>query len=141
MTQNIFEFLGLPANHRKPEKTTMKVKHINEVPESKKSWPMWGQLKKDGVYGLVVLANRIGVFSRTGKMFTNIHKIPKDLYPLIGPMAYIVELCNDECSLEALSGMVNPNRKKPLSEEQERLMKVCYYTLSNEIWLASKVST
>ena len=51
---NIFDFLGVYSYLRTGNKVTQHVKHIDEVPDSKKHWPMIGQVKKDGVYCLVV---------------------------------------------------------------------------------------
>jgi len=131
---NIFEFLGLPANHRIKEKTTMKVRNMDEVPESRKSWPVRGQIKKDGVYCHVVLKDNLGstneycnLFSRTGMKFTNLGEIVRLFWTSSAASGiYLAELCNDHCSLETLSGMVNPNRVKPLSEEQTLLMQHTY---------------
>lgn len=134
--QNVFEFLGLPANHRKKDKVVQLVKHYNEVPESKKKWPMYGQVKKDGVYTmLVITANKNGMFSRTGKRYTNVDYLEYNGMDDVRPGIYIAELCNDECSLETLSGMVNPNRVKPLSAEQEELMDSCYLAFHDRIGL------
>lgn len=139
MNKNIFEFLDLPADHRTGNKVTQHVKHIDEVPASKKAYPMLGQIKKDGVYAMVVrLPNyETAIFSRTGKMFTNtkelIHQI--DFYSLASmpDKVYIAELCNDFCSLETLSGMINPNRIKPLSRNQDNLLTSNYLSYHDAI--------
>ena len=121
---NVFEFLGLPADHRKPDKVVMTVKNYAEVVEKNKEFPMFVQLKKDGVYCLVVVHDgKRAMFNRTGKQMQNTGVINVSNCP---NGAYIAELCNDKCSLEVLSGIVNPNRTKPLSEEQLDLTNSMY---------------
>lgn len=121
---NVFEFLGLPADHRKPNKVVMTVKNYEEVPDSKKEFPMYAQLKKDGVYCLVVVHDgKRAMFNRTGKQMQNTGVIKVSNCP---DGVYIAELCNDSCSLEVLSGIVNPNRTKALSEEQLDLTASMY---------------
>ena len=121
---NVFEFLGLPADHRKPNKCVQLVKHFDEVTEKNKTGKTFGLQKKyDGVNCIVVVTckGEIGVFSRTGKAFTNtvsfIADIDGDL-PSGADVAavYMGELITltEGVSLEQLSGMVNPNRTKPL---------------------------
>lgn len=126
---NIWQYLGYEKEVRPSEKTTMKVKNFDEVPESKLTWPMRGQIKEDGVYLLMAKDNDSWAagFSRTGKEFTNIEDLCLEFHRYNEtPGIYIAELCNDGCSLEALSGMINPNRNKPLSPEQVELMKDTY---------------
>ena len=121
---NVFEFLGLPADHRKPNKVVMTVKNYAEVVEKNKEFPMFVQLKKDGVYCLVVVHDgKRAMFNRTGKQMNNTGVIQVSN---CSDGVYIAELCNDECSLEVLSGIVNPNRTKPLSEEQLDLTNSMY---------------
>ncbi|CAM0104489.1 ATP-dependent DNA ligase [Vibrio phage 526E57-1] len=121
---NVFEFLGLPADHRKPNKVVMTVKNYAEVSEKNKEFPMFVQLKKDGVYCLVVVHDgKRAMFNRTGKQMKNTGVINVSNCP---DGVYIAELCNDKCSLEVLSGIVNPNRTKPLSEEQLDLTNSMY---------------
>lgn len=140
MSMNIFEYLGLPKNHRTGQKVTQHVKHIDEVPESKKSWPMLGQIKKDGVYALVVKAKyETRIFSRTGKKYTNVEMLESvpAKHPYMDVAVYIAELCCDKCSLEVLSGIVNPNRKKDLSEEQAALLPFMYLAYHDAIPLVA----
>lgn len=138
---NVFEHLGLQADHRKGQKITQHVKHIDEVPESKKPWPMIGQVKKDGVYALVAKTNHgTAIFSRTGKHYTNLENLESEIEAnkpgeLMGSAIYIAELCNYECSLEELSGMVNPNRKKELTPEQLELMETTYLEYHDALFL------
>ena len=121
---NVFEFLGLPADYRKSNKVVMTVKNYAEVSEKKKEFPMYAQLKKDGVYCLVVVHDgKRAMFNRTGKQMQNTGVIEVSN---CSDGVYIAELCNDECSLEVLSGIVNPNRTKPLSEEQLDLTNSMY---------------
>ena len=140
MSMNIFEYLGLPKNHRTGQKVTQHVKHVDEVPESKKSWPMLGQIKKDGVYALVVKTKyETRIFSRTGKKYTNVEMLERvpAKYPYMDVAVYIAELCCDKCSLEVLSGIVNPNRKKDLSEEQAALLPFMYLAYHDAIPLVA----
>jgi hypothetical protein len=131
---NVFEHLGLPANHRTGKFITQHVKNFDEVPDSKKAWPLFAQIKKDGVYALVVKTSHgTKIFSRTGKHYTNIDNLEKKIDDYehghvhgMDNAVYIAELCNTCCSLEKLSGMVNPNRKKELDEKQGYLMKHTY---------------
>jgi len=125
--ENVFTFLGLPATHRTGQKITQHVKNYDEVPKSKKHFPLWVQIKKDGVYALIVKRgdDKVKLFSRTGKPYTNTDHLHFRMRHL-PPAVYIAELCIDECSLETLSGIVNPNRVKPCSEDQESLKCLMY---------------
>lgn len=126
--KTIWSFLGY-EEIRKPEKTAMKVKHIDDVPASKITFPVSGQIKKDGVYLLVVKKQdgETAMFSRTGKLFQNLDALSLEFGRTPSQLGvYIAELCNNGCSLEALSGMVNPNRTKGLNEAMVSLMKGCY---------------
>lgn len=111
---NVFEFLGLSAKHRPQGKVVQLVKNFDEVPDSKVSWPMYGQVKKDGVFGLLVVAPAgVAVFGRTGKRLTNCGYI-ECMHEDKPFGCYIGEICLPGQSLEVLSGVVNPNRNKPL---------------------------
>lgn len=126
---NVFEFLGLPANHRPKNKVVQLVKHYNEVPASKKSYPLIAQVKKDGVFAMLVICNGFfGVFGRTGEMLTSCGEVIEDAYESqIGDGVYIAELLSRElCSLEELSGVVNPNRVNELNEYQVEIAKNLY---------------
>lgn len=115
---NIYEFLNMPS---RGTKVTQLVKHFDEVPESRKEYPYYGQVKKDGVHCIVVVDKfgSVGLFSRTGKAFTNVEHIKALILHNGWPEGvYMAELCCDKCSLEVLSGIVNPNRKKGLDIEQ-----------------------
>lgn len=116
---------GVFPSKRPEEKTVMKLKHWQEVNKDGKlhkqvTFPLVGQVKKDGVYALV-LVDRSGVhiFNRTGREMVNVETIIEDFQQALVPQGiYIGELCCDWCSLEVLSGIVNPNRTAALSPEQ-----------------------
>lgn len=128
---NVFEYLGLSRDHRPEDKVVQKVKHIDEVPKSRKVWPMFVQTKKDGVFCIVAVVGSIAAFfSRTGKKFVNVAWLESEINTVGFPDGiYIAELCNDACPLEVLSGIVNPNRNKPLSIEQEDVIPEMYLAL------------
>lgn len=50
---NIFQFLGLPEDHR--NHPFMLVKHRGEVPEKKLTFPCYAQVKRDGIFSAVVV--------------------------------------------------------------------------------------
>lgn len=118
---NVFEFLGLPANYRPKNKVVQLVKHWREVPDSRKCFPYIAQVKKDGVFAMVVVCNgKVGIFGRTGAALTSCQYYinGKDLYSL-SEGVYIGELLSRQpCSLEELSGVVNPERVNELTESQ-----------------------
>ena len=131
---NVFEFLGLSADHRAINKVVQLVKHFDDVNKKadegvyhkKVKFPMYAQVKKDGVYAMVVKLPRepmrfgTAIFGRTGKMLRStgrlVNKIESD--DNIHSGVYIAELCSDDCSLEVLSGIVNPNRVNELDHAQ-----------------------
>lgn len=89
------------------------VKHFDEVIDKHKIYPLIGQVKKDGVYALCVsLKGRLHLYGRTGlKLYWELDERLERDYLLVGGV-YIVEVVNPALSLEELSGLVNPNRKK-----------------------------
>ena len=104
--EDIIEYLSKTKN------PVQLVKHYDEVPESKKSFPMIAQRKYDGVYCLIVVIDGIKLlFSRTGKELY-IESICNILPNELSDGVYITEMCNDAISLEVLSGLVSPNRTK-----------------------------
>lgn len=112
---NVFEFLGLPKGHRPIGKVVQLVKHYDEVPDSRKSFPLIGQVKRDGVFAMQVsYQGRHAIFGRTGLQLTNVSHVIRDHLP---DGVYIAELTCNLMSLEQLSGCVNPNRVEPLSED------------------------
>lgn len=102
------------------------VKHIDDVPTDKIKYPMWGEKKYDGVFCAVLLhrGNQVAI-SRTGKHFYD--EVNDLLYPYIPhdreETVLIGELINTQCSLEVLSGLVNPNRVQAWDIDQRDLMK------------------
>lgn len=129
--KNIFEFLVTTVR----DKPFQLVKHYDEVPDSKKEFPMMGQVKKDGVFAAVAIVGYTAmIFGRTGKRLSNVELQEQDFFqcmveqtlPEFPQGVFITELCSDECSLEELSGIVNPNRTKPLTPEQEAIKKNMY---------------
>lgn len=139
---NIFEVLNLPANHREKDKVTMKVRHFDEVPDSKKPRRAvyYAQIKKDGIFCHVVKrSGQYGLFSRTGMELVNTDTCIRRLELWGEKMedgVYMTELCCDECSLEALSGIFNPNRVKPLDEDQEEWKRDSHLYFHDYITLA-----
>lgn len=96
------------------------VKHFDEVQEYSKIYPMLVQIKLDGVYALQVVKNgQSKVYSRTGNLL-----FPDAVACVVGDCTklpdgvYIGELICRVMSLEELSGVVSPNRKKALSDEE-----------------------
>ena len=95
------------------------VKHLDEVPTTKYKYPLWGQVKYDGVYCLLVVSNGDHcLFSRTGKV-TYFESALSHIGRYLSSLAdgvYISELCNDSISLEVLAGLTSPNRKAAWTE-------------------------
>lgn len=118
---NIFEYLGLPANHRPKGKVVQLVKHWDEVPESKKQFPYYGQVKKDGVFGMIAIDGyKPTTFGRTGEQLSNCYAINEIALSFNLPRGiYIGEIRSTHpCSLEELSGVLNPNRVNELDDNQ-----------------------
>ena len=125
--ERIFDFLQVLS--RSEEKTTMKVKHFEEVCKNGKlhknvHFPLIGQKKEDGVYALVTrVGSEIRIYNRTGRLMTNVDHLVAGLkWVLVSNGVYIAELVNGQCSLEMLSGIVNPLRTEPLDEQQTKLL-------------------
>ena len=129
---NVFEFLGLPKAHRPISKVVQLVKHYDEVPDSRKSFPLIGQVKRDGVFAMQVsYQGRHAIFGRTGLQLTNVSHVIRDYLP---DGVYIAELTCNLMSLEQLSGCVNPNRVEPLSEDmacKAKFFQMEYHDLIN----------
>lgn len=118
---NVFEFLGMTHGHRPKNKVVQLVKHYDEVPDSRKQYPYIGQVKKDGVFAMLVSYHgRQAIFSRTGEMLTNCEVIL--LNPevqMLNDGVYIGELLSHhKCSLEQLSGTISSERVNALEEIQ-----------------------
>lgn len=133
---NVFQFLGLPLTHRAKNKVVQLVKHFEEVPASKRSYPLIGQPKKDGVYGLLTVnkidsLKYISVFGRTGEELSSTHKLTQDAWGFdLYEGVYVGEiLSRHPCSLEQLSGVLNPNRVNELDEEQQKIADNLYIAL------------
>lgn len=116
------------------------VKHYDEVTPKNITYPLLGQVKKDGIFAAVLTQGMTAtIFGRTGKRLKNVELQQQDFFQLsfeskkdlgIPQGFFIAELCSNECSLEVLSGIVNPNRIKPLSPEQEKIkenMFLCFH--------------
>ncbi|QZI86128.1 hypothetical protein PODOV006v2_p0034 [Vibrio phage 15E36.1] len=127
---NIFEFLGKPADWRTGDKVVQLVKHFDDVNKridegilhKQVSFPMYAQCKKDGNFAaLAVRADgEVALFNRRGSRFTNCENVEAYWKGAgIDAGVYLGELCSEECSLEQLSGVVNPNRVKELDYEQK----------------------
>jgi ATP-dependent DNA ligase len=135
---NIFEFLELPKEHRKLDnKVTQLVKHWDEVVEKHKTGKEFAtQIKRDGVCSLTVIKDgKVAIFSRTGKQFSSVGSLISrvdSLRMLDG--VYMGEIWLDKslCSLEKLSGIVNPNRVNLLDSDSELLsqkLKLSFFDL------------
>ena len=97
----------------------MLVKHRAEVPPAALVFPAQAEVKYDGVFAAIVVgaSGKVRVFSRTGKLLyletlaqPNFYGAPAGLY--------ITELTCTGLSLEQLSGLVNPNRKRSWTDEE-----------------------
>lgn len=139
---NLWQFLGLPPDHRPEDKTVQLVKHHEDVIK-KVAYPRLAQIKKDGVFALVVMDGvRTAVFGRTGKRLSSV----EHLHPTVkagslpmGRVAIIAELCCDVCSLETLSGIVNPNRKKPLTEAQHQAIQQAHFAVHDMVYISELI--
>lgn len=126
---NIFEYLGLPKDHRNlANKVTQLVKHYDEVVQSNKDGKVYAvQVKKDGVCSItIVLDDKVSIWSRTGKRFTNTEDLVRRIRKKELPNGvYLGEMwCPKSiASLEEVSGAVNPNRNKPLSSGNANIPK------------------
>lgn len=106
------------------------VKHLDEVIEKHKTYPMGAQVKHDGVYCLAVVIDEVvKLYGRTGlKLYWQADEVmvcgTKDdqianfnTDPHLKDGVYIGEFCNAKYTLEQLSGFLNPNRKKEWEDE------------------------
>lgn len=123
---NIFELFGLPEDHRKHP--FQLVKHLDEVPVSKISFPVYGQVKRDGVFAAAVCTGeQCHIFNRTGKKMTNVEGL-ESRYANFPRGIYLGELQTlaIDAYLEGLSGIVNPNRVEPLNDFQQQMKDMLY---------------
>ena len=119
---NIYEYLGMPS---RGEKVTQLVKHWDDVPMSKKAFPYYAQVKKDGVHCIVVKLDGVAkLFTRTGKPMTNVGKFEESCLPWKDGV-YMAELTNSWLSLEELSGAINTSRVNDLDAFTEGAMEHC----------------
>jgi ATP-dependent DNA ligase len=120
---NIWTWLGLPEDHREPKKISALVKNHEEINWDSKTTgeplPCLVQEKLDGVHGILVAnGGKYALFSRTGKFLTNVDGLLNTVrirlldQPMINCVR-LCEICNDDYSLEQISGTINPNRKEP----------------------------
>lgn len=113
---NIFEFFGLHEDHRRHP--VQLVKHRDEVPEKKLTFPCYAQVKRDGIFAAVcVHGDNVAIFGRTGKKLMNVEHLERRYKTKGFPAGvYFGELQSMaiDIYLEALSGVVNPNRTEPL---------------------------
>lgn len=120
---NVFTFLGLPAKHRPKNKVVQMVKHFDEVPKAKVKYPLLGQVKLDGVFAMAVINDQgeVGIFGRTGEKLTSTHVVSERFNHFMEVnKIFIGELISQHpCSLEELSGVVNPDRVNPLTDSQK----------------------
>lgn len=139
---NVFEFLGLPASHRAKNKVVQLVKHYDEVPSSRKSFPLIAQPKEDGVFGMVVmLGGKVAVFGRTGERLQSTSFIERLASELMTEGVLIGEvLSKHPCSLEELSGVVNPSRVNPLDGNQMSIASGMYIALHDFITIQDFVA-
>ena len=117
---NIFQLLGLPADHRKEAKVTQLVKHFDEVTAKNKVNKRYAiQLKEDGVCAITIIRDGVAtIFSRTGRKFTNTFNLCYDISAFgLRDGVYFGEMVCDLVSLEVLSGATNPNRVKALTHK------------------------
>lgn len=129
---NIFEFLGKPFDYRTEKKIFQLVKHFDDVNplaeqgifHKKVSFPMLGQVKRDGVFCAIVVRvdGVVDIFNRTGKRMTNVTMLWKKVVEAkLAAGVYMGELLSThECSLEQLSGVVNPLRVNPIEYKVEK---------------------
>lgn len=124
---NVFEFLGLPEDHRRHP--FQLVKHRDEVPEKKLTFPCYAQVKRDGIFSAVVVRNDgcVRIFGRTGKALANTEALASSFAAFPAGL-YLGELQSMavDVYLEALSGVVNPNRTEPLDFIGEQIKDNLY---------------
>lgn len=133
---NIFEFFGLDEDHR--NHPVQLVKHRDEVPESKLTFPVYAQIKRDGIFAAVCVTHdtgvkgldgstTVGIFGRTGKKLMNV-EVLEEAFSTFPVGVYFGELQSMtlDISLEMLSGVVNPNRTEPLSDMGQQLKDGLY---------------
>jgi hypothetical protein len=134
MVMNVWEFLRHEKDYR--AKPVMLVKHLDEVPDSRKEVYLdyLVQVKYDGIYCMVVMySGHLQAFGRTGNKLSNMNSLLLSFNIDMSDGVYIGELCNDEFSLEQLSGIVNPNRVNELRTEDAEIHKESYVIMHDLI--------
>lgn len=126
---NCFTFLGLHEDHR--THPVMLVKHRDEVPQAKLTFPVYAQVKKDGIFSMTIVRkdNNVGIFGRTGKKLQNVSHLEVAIAEKQWqPGVYFGELQTMALDgyLESLSGVVNPNRTEPLDFVGEQIRDGLY---------------
>lgn len=127
ISMDCFSFLGLPEEYR--PKPVQLVKHRHEVPASRIQYPVYGQVKRDGVFAMLIktVDNRAAIFGRTGKSLSNTEVLAGLLSVHVQPGVYMGEiqtLCI--AHLEQLSGVLNPNRVEGLDWHQQQIKDQLY---------------
>ncbi|AIM51251.1 putative DNA ligase [Lelliottia phage phD2B] len=124
---NIFQFFGLDEDHRRHP--VQLVKHRDEVPEKKLTFPCYAQVKRDGIFAAVCVqtGGLVRIFGRTGKKLANVEHL-EDRYACFPAGIYFGELQSMavDIYLEALSGVVNPNRTEPLDFVGQQIKDALY---------------
>ena len=125
------------ANRKNPVQL---VKHMDEVPESKITWPLLGQEKYDGIYCLcVVISGEPVLYSRVGKRLffneTTLAIINNGAITSLPDGCYIGELCNPVLTLEQLAGLTSPNRKALWDDGDSGYMDESYIMFHDFLYL------
>ncbi|HCH8289377.1 TPA: ATP-dependent DNA ligase [Salmonella enterica] len=108
------------------------VKHFDEIPENKITYPLIGQIKYDGVYILIIMNNGLSkAYSRTGKEYYSELYSTAYFKSLVGleDGVYIGELVAPTITLEELSGLVSTNRKAEWGTADIEAMEQSYVML------------
>ena len=104
------------------KKPTQLVRHMHEVLNGYHKAVKAGskymlQVKYDGVFGFAIYeGSNWKIYGRTGKKLRNVGLLELQFEGWDRDAVYIGEICLPSASLEELSGIVNPNRTKPLDE-------------------------
>ncbi|WJN64930.1 DNA ligase [Erwinia phage Tapenade] len=124
---DVFSFLGLPEEYR--AKPVQLVKHRHEVPASRIKFPVYGQVKRDGVFAMLVITadKSNAIFGRTGKLLSNTQELSERLTTRLQPGVYMGEIQTiAPAYLEQLSGVLNPNRVEELDDHQQIIKEGLY---------------
>lgn len=112
------------------KKPAQLVRHMHEVLLGYKKAVAAGetfmvQLKEDGVFGFAIHTGAAWeVCGRTGKKFTNVESIEAAFEGYDRGRVYVFEITCPVLSLEELSGIINPNRTKPVEHLPELLVRL-----------------